>query len=147
MREYSPGVLQSRLGIPASVTSRVRAGKASYSRSVRDRIRKAYRRDQTAKLRACGANKREAQDIAMAVPPDRVESYAETYLRYAKRIAKGNGVPLEHVLKGMAKSDRTLDDWDLYVKARKTERWKAREVRFRDSRGRTRRIRPRGKEH
>ncbi len=55
---------------------------------------------------------------------DELKTMAEKNLFYAKRIAEGNGVPLNYILKGMAKSkDKTASDWEQYVAMRKRQKW------------------------
>jgi hypothetical protein len=56
--------------------------------------------------------------------PKKILKIAKSYLDVAKILAKGNRVKLEHILKGIRYSDRTVDDWDQYIEARKQQKWK-----------------------
>lgn len=58
------------------------------------------------------------------MPWDELRKTGELNLHYAKIIARGNGVPLKYILKGMAKSpDKTSADWEHYVSLRKRQKW------------------------
>jgi len=55
---------------------------------------------------------------------DSIKELGDKTLHYAKILAKGNGVKLEYILKGMAKSkDKTAHDWEHYVSLRKRQKW------------------------
>lgn len=48
---------------------------------------------------------------------------AERTLEIAKKLSKNNKVALDNILKGMRLSDKTNDDWELYVKMRQRQNW------------------------
>lgn len=74
-------------------------------------------------LRKKGAMREQAENDRV-LPVREVKQIANNIRDIAKIIAKNNGVPLKHILRGMRMSDRTDDDWEQYVKERKNVQWR-----------------------
>jgi len=73
-------------------------------------------------LRRSGSSIIQAEGFS-ELPLLEVKEISKSMKDIAKEIAKENGASLRHVLKGMRKSDRTIDDWEDYVKARRGQNW------------------------
>lgn len=56
-------------------------------------------------------------------PAAEVKDAAAELKEIARAIAKGNGVRLRDVMRGMSFSDRTVKDWEEYIRRRKAARW------------------------
>jgi transcriptional regulator with XRE-family HTH domain len=74
-------------------------------------------------LRKNGAMREQAENDR-DLPKAEVKKIAGDIRAMAKIIAKNNGVPLKHILKGMRMSDRTNDDWEQYIKERNNVAWR-----------------------
>lgn len=141
--------LSRATGIPYPTLDRAERGEVRLSPLSRSKMRNHKRREQYAISRKIGLSAREA-NLVKGYSRNRLNQYlklrksgsmvneAREYstldkkvvseissqlLTYAKEIAKGNRVPLKHILKGMMKSDRTVDDWEIYIQTRKGESW------------------------
>lgn len=55
---------------------------------------------------------------------EKIMRIAKKTLDIAKTLAKGNAVELENILKGVRRSDKTTDDWEVYVKMRQKQNWR-----------------------
>lgn len=141
--------LSRATGIPYPTLDRAERGEVKLSPLSRSRLRNFARRERYAISRKAGLTAREA-NLVKGYSHSRLSQYlklrksgsmiheAREYstldkkavseishqlLTYAKEIAKGNHVPLRHVIKGMMKSDRTVDDWEVYVTTRNLDSW------------------------
>lgn len=54
---------------------------------------------------------------------DRINKIADRTYKIAEKLSKNNKVELNNILQGMRLSDKTNDDWELYVKMRQRQNW------------------------
>jgi len=80
------------------------------------------RLDKYRELRNAGMWVREAEQGSRQEQAE-VRDAARELRDIARQIAKGNAVKIDDVLRGMSYSDRTISDWEQYIRRRKSQHW------------------------
>lgn len=73
-------------------------------------------------LRDSGATIRQAEDFS-TLSTTKVKDFSRQFLDIAETLAKGNGIKVEDILKGMRLSTKVIYDWDAYISLRQRQHW------------------------
>jgi hypothetical protein len=149
---YSPGHLQKALSIPASTITRIQTGQFKPSKTTVDRLfryDKSFRgKELYRRARESGLSSREAGRLrkwnsdragkyiklrSSGDSVDQAKGYSLTDRRYvnarsnrllevAKKLSKKHNVKLEHIIRGMQYSDRTVKEWEIYISERRNKK-------------------------
>lgn len=151
---HSKGDLQKNLKIPASTISRFQTGKMKpslktinkiikYSNKVKKKeiydlarsnnldykeasALRSWNRDRAIKyisLRKAGDNKTQAKGYSLT-DHEYIHNRKERLNKVAEILSLKHSVKIEHIKKGMSYSDRSVDDWDIYISEIKNRKLK-----------------------
>jgi len=115
LQHYKPGKIAKFTKLPAGTIAQVQRGKAKLRPENRKKLYRAYRSFQSARMKKQGLD-REIRKRYSGSTPDLIKNKIDKLDAYAKQIAKYYKKDLWKIKKGMAKSKRTEEEFDIYMK-------------------------------